>query len=96
VIDNTPPEIGVVQIKAENQKDVASFSAHDRLTPLHEARYSIDAGDWELAYPADQVSDQKEESYRLVLPQGSRGKVLALRITDKNGNTGFRKVQIKP
>jgi hypothetical protein len=96
IIDNTPPEVGTIQIKIENQKILASCSAHDRLTPLQEARYSVDAGDWELAYPADHVSDQKEENYQLVLPENSRGKVLALKIVDRNGNTGFRKTQITP
>ncbi len=96
VIDNSPPEIGALQIKMENQKLYAGFSASDRLSPLQEARYCIDAGEWELAYPLDQVSDQKEESYRLPLPEHSRGKVLAVKVSDKNGNTGFRKVQINP
>ena len=80
----------------ENKKITAHFSATDRLSPLQEARYAIDAGDWELAYPADQVSDQKEENYTLVLPETARGKVLAVKVTDKNGNTGFRKILITP
>ncbi len=94
VIDNTPPEIGAIQIKMENQKIAASFTASDRLAPLQEARYALDAGEWELAYPVDQVSDQKEESYRLLLPETARGKMLAVKITDKNGNLGFRKIQV--
>ncbi|RIK74165.1 hypothetical protein DCC62_15825 [candidate division KSB1 bacterium] len=93
-IDNSPPEIGALAVKLENAKHVASFQANDRLSRISEAWYCLDAGEWQLAYPVDHVSDQKSESYRITLPEGAGGKVLAVKVSDANGNIGFGKVTV--
>ncbi len=93
-IDNLPPEISALAVKLENAKHVASFQANDRLSRISEAWYCLDAGEWQLAYPVDHVSDQKSESYRITLPEGAGGKVLAVKVSDANGNIGFGKLNI--
>ncbi|NUO82537.1 hypothetical protein HUU05_20895, partial [candidate division KSB1 bacterium] len=94
VIDNSSPEISEVRFKNENQKLVAEFEAKDQFSRLKEARYSVNAGAWELLYPTDGVADQKNESFRLVLPENSRNQVLALKVVDVNGNPGFHKIKV--
>lgn len=93
-IDNSPPEIGALAVKLESAKHIASFQANDRLSRISEAWYCLDAGEWQLAYPIDHVADQKSESYRITLPEGASGKVLAVKVSDVNGNIGFGKVMI--
>lgn len=92
IVDNSPPEISALAVKLENAKHVASFQANDRLSRISEAWYCLDAGEWQLAYPVDHVSDHKSESYRIMLPEGASGKVLAVKVSDANGNVGFGKV----
>ncbi len=96
VLDNSAPEISEVRFRSENQKLVAEFEAKDQYSRLKEARYSVNAGAWELLYPVDGVTDQKSESYRLALPENTRNQALALKVVDLNGNVGFRKIKITP
>lgn len=93
-IDNSPPEISALAVKLENAKHVATFQASDRLSRISEAWYCLDAGEWQLAYPVDHVSDQKSENYRITLPDGASGQVLAVKVSDANGNIGFGKLNI--
>lgn len=94
VIDNSAPELSSVRFKIENQKIVAEFEAQDQYSRLKEARYAVNAGPWELLHPADGVIDQRQERFRLLLPESSRNQILALRVVDVNGNLGFRKIKI--
>ena len=94
VIDNSVPEISPIRFKSEKQKLVAEFDVKDEYSRLKEARYAVSAGAWELLYPVDGVADQKNESYRLALPESSLHQVLAIKVVDVNGNVGFRKIKV--
>jgi hypothetical protein len=97
VIDNTPPEIKNLATQKSGGQWTASFEAVDQLARIKEAWYAIDAGDWQLIYPTDNVADQRRETYRFTLSNvaSAASGILAVKVVDANGNSGFAKVQLK-
>jgi hypothetical protein len=69
-VDNTPPRIESLKAKVEGNKIHVTFHAVDGFSPINQAEYSIDGGDWETVEPAGQISDSKTEDYdfRFALP----------------------------
>ncbi len=76
VIDHTPP------VLAGTQRTGAALEVeiHDRLNPLRDAVYSVDAASWESARVADGLLDGRREVLRLEVPEEAR--MLLLRVTD--------------
>jgi len=67
IIDNTGPDIQ--NLKAENQK--FSFSANDKWNNIKYVYYSINASDWKMLYPIDNICDSKQEFFEITLiPKG--------------------------
>ncbi len=97
VIDNTPPEIKNLAVQKSGGQWTASFEAIDQLMRLKEAWYAVDAGDWQLIYPTDNVADQRRETYQFTTSNvaAAAPSVLAVKVVDANGNSGFAKVQMK-
>jgi hypothetical protein len=99
VVDNTPPEIKNLAAQKPGEQWTASFEASDQLSRLKEAWYALDAGEWQLIYPTDNVTDQRRENYQFTLsnvnPASSAPSILAVKVVDANGNSGFGKVQLK-
>jgi len=95
VIDNTPPQVNNLKVQSGGSSVVVTFQARDQYSRIQEASYALNAGEWQLVYPVDQVADQRTEAHRLSLPEDCRGKVLAVKVTDQNGNIGFAKVNIE-
>ena len=93
-IDNTPPELGKISIKSTVAGKLANFNVTDELSPIREAWYALDAGEWHLLYPVDHVADQRYEEYAIELTDADIGKILAVKIFDINGNIGFGKIRI--
>jgi len=62
-VDNTPPRIEALTAKRAGAKIRVTFRAVDSFSPISRAEYSIDAGDWQVVDPVDQISDSKTESY---------------------------------
>ncbi len=97
VIDNTPPEIKNFAAQKNGAQWTASFEAIDQLARLKEAWYAVDAGDWQLIYPTDNVADQRRETYQFTISNATSAaqSILAVKVVDANGNSGFAKVQLK-
>jgi hypothetical protein len=97
VIDNTPPEIKNLAAQKSGAQLTASFEAVDQLARIKEAWYAIDAGDWQLIYPTDNVADQRRETYQFTISNvaAAASGVLAVKVVDANGNSGFAKLQLK-
>jgi hypothetical protein len=76
VIDHSPPVLDGVK----RDGDQLRATVHDALSPLREAVYSLDASDWKPAQPADGLLDGRKEV--LVVPAGTKGGLLLLRVTD--------------
>ncbi|MDZ7269782.1 MAG: hypothetical protein ONB48_21270 [candidate division KSB1 bacterium] len=94
LIDNTPPVVSAITFNNTAGGRLAVFEAGDRLSRLSEAWYSLDAGEWQLLYPVDQVADQLHERFQIPLAAEARGKMLAVKVTDANGNAGFSKAVV--
>lgn len=70
VVDTTPPTIENLTASEEDNQIHVRFTAKDTFSPIKRAEYSIDAEDWQLVEPVDQISDSKTESYdfRVTIP----------------------------
>jgi len=99
VIDNTPPEVKNLTAQKSGAQWQASFEAVDQLSRLKEAWYTVDANTWQLIYPADNVADQRRETYQFNIANSSvtsnPPSILAVKVVDANGNSGFGKTPIK-
>jgi len=98
IVDNTPPEIKNLVVQKSGAQWQASFEAVDQLSRLKEAWYAVDADKWQLIYPVDNVADQRRETFQFTLaanPAPTATSILAVKVIDANGNSGFGKVMIK-
>ncbi len=91
VVDNTPPEVtGAVS------GTVVRWKAHDALSIITGAEYSIDGGEWKVIEPVTKLSDSRSEEYEL--PTGrlsAGGHVVAIRVTDDYDNQSVSQVTIR-
>ncbi len=93
VVANTPPRIENLRAGSGLLNTKASFDAVAASSAIARAEYSIDAGDWQLIYPTDVLSDAPKESYFMQLPGYPPGEhTLAVQVTDDFGNTATAKV----
>ncbi len=67
-VDNTPPQIDLLNAKPVGDSIRVTFRAVDNFSPISHAEYSIDAGDWQAVEPVGQISDSKTENYDFNLP----------------------------
>jgi hypothetical protein len=94
IVDNTPPR--VYDIKASQgspAEHLITGQAEDVASIIASAEYSIDAGDWMLVFPKDEIFDSKREGFSFTvrsLPSGEH--TLVIRAIDDAGNTGAGKV----
>jgi WD40 repeat protein len=95
VIANTPPRIENLRTRATSSGDPAvtvSFDASSSSAAVARAQYSLDAGDWQIIFPADLLSDAPKESYQFQLGGLSRGEhTIAVQIFDRFENTSAAK-----
>jgi hypothetical protein len=70
-VDTTPPQIQGLGVTAELGGLHVAFRAVDSFSPIKRAEYSLDAGDWQVVEPVDQISDNKTENYdfKINLPE---------------------------
>jgi len=88
-IDNTPPRIEHLKARVEGGTLHVGFTAADGFSVLREASWSVDAGDWILARPADGMSDSGSEEYDLTSPSPGAGEhSIVVRVPDAAGNVG--------
>jgi len=76
VIDNTPPELA--STARRGGRLVATVA--DAWNPLRRAEFSVDAGPWQPAEPADGLLDGRREELALEVPEGAR--LVLLRVED--------------
>ena len=94
VVDNTPP-----LVEAAARKDgaalVVDVKATDAVSYIRTVEFSLDAGRWILAVPADGVGDSSQEQYRIPMDRLSAGEhTVLLKATDTEGNVGSTKVLV--
>lgn len=90
---NTPPRIENLRAGSGVLRSKASFDAVSASGTIARAQYSIDAGDWQIIFPAGELSDAQKESYSIELPGLPAGEhTLAVQVSDRYDNTATAKV----
>ncbi|OLC56271.1 MAG: hypothetical protein AUH92_00540, partial [Acidobacteria bacterium 13_1_40CM_4_69_4] len=94
-VDNTPPRIEELKAQIAGSSVRLTFTASDSFSIVRETAYSVDAGDWVAAQPADGLNDSPTEKYDLSLPRPAPGEhSIVVRAVDAAGNTGAGRVVI--
>jgi sugar lactone lactonase YvrE len=87
LVANTPPRIENLRAGSGVLNTRASLDAISSSDPIARAEYSVDAGEWQVVFPADVLSDAPNESYAIQLPGLPPGEhVLAVRVVDRARN----------
>lgn len=95
-LDNTPPQVSAPQIQVNGHQIEASFSVSDNLSILRRAEYSVDGGNWQVAFPEDGIADSRTESYVIKAEVSQTGEhVITLRCYDESANVGSNKATFK-
>jgi hypothetical protein len=93
LVANTPPRIENLRAGSGLLNTRASFEAISSSGAIARAEYSIDAGDWQIVFPADVLSDSPNESYAIQLPGLPPGEhTLAVQVIDHARNVTAAKV----
>jgi sugar lactone lactonase YvrE len=92
IVANTPPRIENLRASAGQLGIKGSFDAVAASSAIARAQYSVDAGDWQLIFPAGVLSDAPKESYSIELSGLSAGEhTLAVQVADDFNNTASAK-----
>jgi hypothetical protein len=91
-VDNTPPAVSITGLKAGAGSTVVTFAITDGHSVIERVEYSVDAGPWQTAYPADGSADAKQERYEITVEGAASGRVV-IRATDALNNTGTARVE---
>jgi predicted nucleic acid-binding protein len=97
-IDNTPPQIQVLNQTVQSKSAAIRFKASDTVSALRKAEFSLDGKDWEVVFSIDGIIDSKEEEFEVRTEPLDVGEhTVALRVYDSTGNVGIAKAlcQIK-
>lgn len=90
-IDNTPPSVVFLAIRADGASVLVSFEVRDSHSPVERVEYSVDAGPWQAVFPVDGAADARRERYEIRVDGPAVGRVV-LRVTDAMNNTGTARV----
>lgn len=93
VVDNARPQVTGLVVK----DGVVSARAADQLSRIDELAWSIDGGEWRVAFPKDGVFDDVTELFSVRLPKdlGPGSHTLELRAADEGDNIGAAAVTFK-
>jgi sugar lactone lactonase YvrE len=93
-VENTPPRVEALQAEAHSPTATVTFRGLSAGgDALAEAKYSVDAGDWQIVYPVGLLSDAPKQDYRIELTHLSPGEhTVAVQIADRFDNTTSAKV----
>ncbi len=93
-VENAPPRIEALQAAAHSPTATVTFrGASAGGDALAEAKYSVDAGDWQIVYPVGLLSDAPRQDYQIELEHLSPGEhTIAVQVADRFDNTTSAKV----
>jgi len=108
VVDTTPPVPGpltatMAPAAGAGPRIHATLEAHDAISPIARAEYSVDAGPWQYLEPVGHVSDSQTERYdftaeipRATTPvSDAREHVIAVRVYDRYDNMAAVKAVVR-
>ncbi|MBI3484440.1 MAG: hypothetical protein HY012_04725, partial [Acidobacteria bacterium] len=92
-VDNTPPRVEGLRAETANPDTRIRFDAKDSFSAIVRAEYSLDAGEWKLAFPVNRLSDAPSESYEIAFRDLGAGEhTMAVRVFDQYENSASAKV----
>ena len=93
-IDNTPPMVSELETTdAGSGRYVVSGRVEDAASYVKKIQYSIDADDWRLVFPADNILDSRMESFAFPTEPLKAGEhTIVIKATDAAGNVGMAKI----
>ena len=93
-MDNTGPELGRPDVSERDGARVIAVTAVDAASPLKEAFYSVDGGEWQAVFAEDGIFDSPEESISIEVESKDAG-IVMIRVSDRAGNSGAVRVILK-
>jgi hypothetical protein len=90
-IDNTPPSIRVTGTRRDGARTVIAFEAADAQSPIQRVDFSVEAGQWRPAGPADGICDSRLERFEIVV-EGTPSAVV--RVLDAMGNVTTARAEV--
>ena len=93
VIDHADPAVRIASVETNAQGQVViSGSIVDDTSVIKTSAYSLNSGDWQVVFPADDIFDSREETLGLTLSGLAPGEyTLVIRAVDIVGNVGVAK-----
>lgn len=91
IIDTTGPRLKNLEIKTLEDEWEVKGKVEDDLSIIGEIEYSLNAGEWQVVGPLDEVYDSKEEEFSFRIPLKSGEHTLVIKARDKEGNLGTGK-----
>ncbi len=92
-IENTSPRIENLRAESKPGGAQVTFEGIGSSVSIDHARYSIDAGDWQIVFPVGLLSDSPKESYSFPVSGLAAGEhTVAVQITDRFDNAAAAKI----
>jgi hypothetical protein len=90
LVDHTGPSVVDLRAQRDSERRIMlEGRAVDGASPLKEAAYSIDGGDWVVIFPTDGMFDSKEEWLSVKIgPLSAEEHVIVVRVMDVMENVG--------
>ena len=85
-VDNAPPAIVVVNVRADRGRTVVTFDVKDDHSPIRRVEFSEDGQRWRGVFPTDGIADSRQEHYELVVEGALTARGLTLRAADSMNN----------
>ena len=88
-VDNTPPVVGVPDIRQDGTRFRVTVEVRDAQSAIRSAEYTLDGQRWLPLYPADGLADSRNERFEFSLERDQLlGRSLVIRAADALNNTG--------
>jgi hypothetical protein len=78
-VDNSAP---VITVAARDAGTAVRVTVRDAQSGVHRVEYALGGGGWQVVYPADGLSDSREETFTITLPAAADRARLVIRATD--------------
>jgi hypothetical protein len=91
-VDNFSPLVEVTSIRAQGNSIHIGVTAEDELSLLKDARYSVNAGEWQAVLPEDGIFDNNRETFSVTIENREPGEyTIVFKVVDLALNTGSGK-----
>ena len=94
-IDNVAPVVQPGAIRRDGTRFIVAADVRDTDSAISRVEFSLDAQQWQTAFPRDGILDARLETFELRLDADAAGRTLVIRATDALGNVGTGQVVIR-